>query len=432
MADLDNDTHLDIAVIYSDQNNIATYSLDMETKVLVDLSCILLVKIQIQRSLRLLISTMIKNRISLLRITEVTVLCYFWDMEMEVLPIPLHIPRVLVRIHIQIGIGDFNNDNQLDIAIGNHENNNIGIFNSQNTKKLGQEKLFPTDSSFSSNAISFISTGTGSEPSALAIGDFNGDHQLDIVIANSATDNIGVSLEDGSGEFSSQMVYSTGADSRPVAVVVGDFNNDVILDIAVANYRADARWVFLGYGNGSFSLQKILSTGVGCGPYSLAIGEFNKDAQLDIAVVNHNTDTLGIFLGYGNGAFSNQTVYSTGVDSSPSSIIVADFNKDNRQDLAVSNYRTDNIVIFVGYGNGSFKSPLLLSTGDESNPSAIAVSDLNNNRRLDIAVACSGTNKVAIFLGQSKGNFPFQRCILLVIIPPRSPLLSVISAMMVD
>ena len=304
-----------------------------------------------------------------------------------------------------VGIGDFNDDNQLDIAIANHENNNVKIFNSQNTKKLGQEKLFPTDSRFSSNAISFISTGTGSGPSALAIGDFNGDHRLDIVIANSATDNIGVSLGYGSGEFSSQMVYSTGADSRPVAVVVGDFNNDVILDIAVANFRVDAIWVFLGYGNGSFSLQKILSTGVGSGPYSLAIDDFNKDAHLDIAVVNSKTSTLGIFLGYGNGEFSNQTVYSTGVDSTPSSIIVADFNKDNRQDLAVTNYRTNNIAVFIGYGNGSFRSPLVLSTGDESNPSAIAVGDLNNDGLSDIAVACSGTNKIAIFLGRSKGRF---------------------------
>ena len=404
MADLNNDTHLDIAVIYSDQNNIAVF-FGYGNEI-------------ISRSQ--LYSTGKNSQPIFIAIADfnndqkpdIAVTNNGSDSVMLLLgsgngsfanPIAYSTgPR---SSPYSVGIGDFNDDNQLDIAIANHENNNVKIFNSQNTKKLGQEKLFPTDSRFSSNAISFISTGTGSGPSALAIGDFNGDHRLDIVIANSATDNIGVSLGYGSGEFSSQMVYSTGADSRPVAVVVGDFNNDVILDIAVANFRVDAIWVFLGYGNGSFSLQKILSTGVGSGPYSLAIDDFNKDAHLDIAVVNSKTSTLGIFLGYGNGEFSNQTVYSTGVDSTPSSIIVADFNKDNRQDLAVTNYRTNNIAVFIGYGNGSFRSPLVLSTGDESNPSAIAVGDLNNDGLSDIAVACSGTNKIAIFLGRSKGRF---------------------------
>ncbi len=69
--------------------------------------------------------------------------------------------------------------------------------------------------------ISFDST-----PRQTAVGDFNNDHHLDLVVANSGADNIGILLGFGNATFASQMTYSTGLESHPYSVAVGDFNND--------------------------------------------------------------------------------------------------------------------------------------------------------------------------------------------------------------
>ncbi|CAF4384069.1 unnamed protein product, partial [Rotaria sordida] len=49
-----------------------------------------------------------------------------------------------------------------------------------------------------------------------------------------------------------------------------------------------------------------------------------------------------------------QTPYSTGDDSSPTMVAVDDFNKDNRLDVAVANFGTNSIGIFLGSEDGLF------------------------------------------------------------------------------
>ena len=293
-----------------------------------------------------------------------------------------------------VAVGDFNNDNRLDIVVANYGTNNVGVF-------LGYG-----NGTFSSQVT--YSTGTGSGPYSIATGDFNNDNRLDIVVANYGTNNVGVFLGYGNGTFSSQTTYSTGNGSGPSSIAVGDFNNDNRLDIVVANYGTNNVGVFLGYGNGTFSSQITFSTGSDSGPWSITIGDFNNDNRLDIAVANYGTNNVGVFLGYGNGSFSSQTTYSTGSGSSPWSVAVGDLNNDGHPDIAVANYGTSNVGIFIGYGNGSFRTQMTKSTSDPSNPQSVAVGDFNDDRRLDIAVANYWSNTIDIFLGYGDGTFSSQ------------------------
>ncbi|CAF5161337.1 unnamed protein product, partial [Rotaria sp. Silwood1] len=98
------------------------------------------------------------------------------------------------------------------------------------------------------------STGSGSAPQAIAVGDFNNDKHLDVAVANSKTNNVGVFLGRGDGRLLSQVTYSTGADSLPWSIALGDLNNDTQLDIVVANHNSDNIGVFLGHGNGKFEM----------------------------------------------------------------------------------------------------------------------------------------------------------------------------------
>jgi hypothetical protein len=202
----------------------------------------------------------------------------------------------------------------------------------------------------------------------------------------------------GSEPFASSSLFSTGNQSQPKSVAVGDFNNDDHLDIAVANSAANNIGILLGYGNGDFAPQLTYSTGTDSVPSSIAIGDFNDDHHLDIAVVNTASDNIGILLGYGDGRFVNVAIYSTGISSVPVAIAVDDLNKDNHLDLVVANWGSNDVFVFLGKGNGSFLVPKAYSVGYDARPQSIAIGDLNNDDMLDIVVANYGTDYVEILL----------------------------------
>jgi hypothetical protein len=127
-----------------------------------------------------------------------------------------------------------------------------------------------------------------SHPHSAAVADFNNDGLLDIVVANSGTNNIGVFLRSDNNTFTNQMTYSTGSNSVPYAVAVGDFNKDQRLDIVVANFGTNNIGIFLGTANGTFTSQTTFSTG-SSRPRWVAVGDFINDTVLDIAVVNYGT-----------------------------------------------------------------------------------------------------------------------------------------------
>jgi hypothetical protein len=124
---------------------------------------------------------------------------------------------------------------------------------------------------------------SSSQPRAVAAGDFNNDHQIDIVVANSGTHTTGILLAKGDETFADQQTFPTGAHSHPYSIVVADFSNDTYLDIAVANY---------GYGNGIFGNEISYPLGYGYHPYSIAVTDVNHDNRMDIVIACYDTDFL--------------------------------------------------------------------------------------------------------------------------------------------
>jgi hypothetical protein len=238
------------------------------------------------------------------------------------------------------------------------------------------------------------STGIESQPNGLAIGDFNKDGRLDIAVANNAANNIGVFLGYSSEPFAGIIPYATGDGSQPHTVVIGDLDNDGWSDIVVANYGTDNVGVLLGHRNAIFDPIITYPTGNGSAPYSVAVVDFNDDTYLDIVVTNSETDSITILFGYGNGSFEIGVTYSTGARSRPYTVAIGDFNNDNISDIAVANSGTSNIFLLYGYGNGTFGNETSYSLGYGYLPYSIAVQDLNQDNWMDIAIACYGTDHV--------------------------------------
>src|SRR5262249_17803147 len=150
-----------------------------------------------------------------------------------------------------------------------------------------------------------------SYPSSLAMGDVNGDGNLDLAVTNSGTypdypeSSVSVLLGNGDGTFQPCTDYVVGV--NPHAVTVGDVNGDGYPDLVVANsgsypnYTDGSLSVLLGNGDGTF--QPALTAPAGGRPVAAALGDFNGDGVLDLAVADYDSATVSVFRGHGDGSF---------------------------------------------------------------------------------------------------------------------------------
>jgi hypothetical protein len=182
-------------------------------------------------------------------------------------------------------------------------------------------------------------------------------------------------------------------------VAVGDFNGDGKLDLAVVDYDTGVVCILLGNGDGTFRPQ--VQYAAGTFPRAVAVGDFNGDGKLDLVVANSGGNNVSVLLGNGDGTFKAAVNYSTG--SSPGSVAVADFNGDGKLDLAVANSGSNNVSVLLGNGDGTFQAAVNYPTSAQ--PSSVAVGDFNRDGKLDLVTANGSSNNVSVLLGNGDGTF---------------------------
>ena len=159
-------------------------------------------------------------------------------------------------------------------------------------------------------------------------------------------------------------------------------------------------------GCSTFLNQTTYSTGSNSVPQSVAVVDVNSDNKPDIVVANYGSNNVGVLLNTGNGKFGSQITYSTGSGSSPWSVAVVDVNSDNKPDIVVANSDSNNVGVFLNTGTGTFGSQITYSTG--SYPESVAVVDVNSDNKPDIVVANYGSNNVGVLLNTGNGKFGSQ------------------------
>ena len=258
--------------------------------------------------------------------------------------------------------------------------------------------------------VGYYSAGDQSE--SVAVGDFNGDGIRDLVTGVQTADNlpvtetagVNVMLGYGTGSFHPARLFSAGPGNSPRAVVTGLFNDDRKLDVATANLRGDSVSVLLGDGAGGLKLDSTI--GVKAKSRAIAAGDFNADGETDL-VVAHRLSTpdfgqLSVLLGKGNGRFTrlDKTIL---VGDSPTAIAVGQLNGDKRPDLAIAQNGFNNVRVLFGKGGGKFGDAVDLFAG--SRLSDVKVARVNAGKAFDVVATGGQAGQIFTWLGNGKGKF---------------------------
>jgi hypothetical protein len=151
----------------------------------------------------------------------------------------------------------------------------------------------------------------------------------------------------------------------------------------------------------------------GTSPFYPAVGDFNGDSKLDVAVGNAGSNTVSVLLGNGNGTFQAQQTFAAG--NAPFALALGDLNGDGKADLAVANELGNSLSVLVGNGNGTFQAQQTFAAS--TRPPALALGDINGDGKPDLAVANSSSNTVSVLLGN--GDAPASLCVVSSTGPPR-------------
>jgi len=294
-----------------------------------------------------------------------------------------------------VAAGDLNGDGRPDLAVASLLSGRVFVLAGNGDGTFVAPQSYPV----------------GDLPSFVAIGDLNGDGKMDLVVANSipeygGSSDLSVLLGRGDGTFGAETRYATGA--APVSVALGDFNGDGHVDLAVADYASGDVSILVGRGDGSFGVRTDLS--VGGTPVSVAAGDFNADGRVDLAIggggsffSSGQSQPLSLLYGRGDGTFATEVRLPVGTGAS--AVTVSDFNADGRKDIAVAvtgadRFYSGEVEILLGRGDGGFTQPFRFLTG--ANPGFILVNDLNRDGKPDLlTVNGFGQSAVSALLNQA-------------------------------
>jgi hypothetical protein len=289
-----------------------------------------------------------------------------------------------------IAVGDLNGDRRPDLATAN-DAGTVSVFLNRGLGQFRPRLDYPV----------------GGPLRSVAIGDLNADEKSDLVTASwtaSTGGVVSVLMNRGGGHFATGVGYRTAG--VPWSLSLGDLNDDGRLDVATASGFPDAVSVLVNRGDGSFAPEVDYPTG--SGPIRVRIADLNGDRAPDVVTANL-ASSVSILTNNGDGTFQHERNYPTGYG--PHSVATGDLNHDHATDVVTGNSDGQSVSVLINKGNGTFRPKIDFPSGQAPRsvrgfPHAVAIGDLNGDGKPEITIANSGGPPViAVLTNKGRGRF---------------------------
>lgn len=319
-----------------------------------------------------------------------------------------------------IAVGDVTGDGRDDIVMATTtmqvrllpSDHTVFVYKQGSNGTLLAPRAYPYSAGLADYYEKFTTSG-------VAIGDLNNDGIGDIVVGYGH--GVATFVADGAGGFTAphkRLIPSYSYWDTPKHVALLDANRDGNLDAVVINFGGMTT-LFYGNGTGDFTSAKLLSESE-TRVYDAKVGDMTNDGYQDVVVLS---DAVKILPGAGAAGIGAPIEYRfphTGLDYSGGStfyvggIAVGDWNRDGRNDIAVTdfaNFTSDgdhpDVVIYDQDAQGGLAAPHLLPT-TLGTPEHLLSMDLDRDGDLDLTTL-HHTATFGLYLNRGTGQFAPER-----------------------
>jgi hypothetical protein len=244
----------------------------------------------------------------------------------------------------------------------------------------------------------------------LALADLNEDGRLDVVTANAARHSVEILLADAAGGFSSGGSVSLAREGIQslTTFAVGDVDSDGHLDLVAATDEGpDSRrgrvQVRRGDGRGAFAAASPSVLSVAARPAIETLADVDGDRRPDVVIGHAERSLLSVLLNHGDGTFASAPGSPFDVGFPAFAVVAADVDDDGRSDLLAATVDSEAapfeslVVVLRGDGRG-FAPRIGFPAGVGAY--RLAVGDVDEDGRLDVALACFESDGVVLLLGR--------------------------------
>jgi len=292
-----------------------------------------------------------------------------------------------------VAIGDVNGDGRNDVVITTSTSRSLF-----NTAPAYQAEVYLQDATGNLlPPVLYPTGGSGNCPLlAVDIGDVNGDGRKDVVVGTT-TCGMDVLLQAADGTLQPRIHYAS-TDANKIRIA--DINQDGRMDVVGAGgWSANSVSVWLQDAAGNLGAPAKYGVQLS-GAVDLEVGDINHDGRPDIVVMSAawGDPDLEVLTQTATGAFSPHTDYNIGATPNVSSLAIGDINGDNLIDAVVTysdNISLSRIGVFLQNGLGTLNAEVGHLSAD--GPTAVAISDVNNDGRQDVIVLHHGWRRLGVY-----------------------------------
>jgi VCBS repeat protein len=304
-----------------------------------------------------------------------------------------------------LAVIDWNRDNKTDLVV---------ILNGTNEVRL-----------YTGNGLGGFTIASGAtffvpviSPVAVTVGDWDQDGNQDVAVAcegDTSTDPPGNGAVTVAYGCPTGLCFpaTTTVYAAPEGVVSGLFNNDIYPDLVVGSSAGNN--VAILYGDPDFGFTSVTPLAVNGGSFGLAVGDFNGDTKADLAVgedlATTGSPVVSIFNGNGFGTFTAGPVLPVG--STPADIAAVDFAGSTALDLATANTVAASVSLLVGNGSGGFTATPAVAEPAGSLLGGLVSADMNADGKLDLGITRDDVNAVDLLTGSGTGTFTSWQSLVL-------------------